>query len=106
WHQGDDFSEVRVDDDRAEHLVVVGNGAVPVRSRHAIIAVNLLGGEVFDAVESHQVTAFEEDILLQDLTALYLAKDIFEDGTEVVGGNVVEDRAHLGVAGDGLQAED
>jgi len=71
-----------------------------------VIAVNLLGAEVFDAVEGHQVAAIEEDILLQDLTALKLAEEVLEDGAELVGMNVVEDLAHLGVTGDALQAED
>jgi hypothetical protein len=104
--QGDDFREVRVDEDRAEHLVVVGNVAVLVMAGHAVVAVDLVGAEVFDAIEGHQVAAIEEDILLQHLAALELAEDVLEDGAELVGMNVVEDLAHLGVAGDAVQAED
>src|ERR1700722_4296369 len=104
--QGNDFVKVRVDDDRAEHLVVVRNFAVFVRPRHAVLAGNLGGAEVFHAVEGHQVTAFHEDIIFQNLAALELAKDVLESGTEFFGGNLVEDLTHLGVAGNARQAED
>ena len=86
--------------------MVVRNTAVLVRAGHAVVAVNLLGAEVFDAIEGHQVAAIEGDILLQDLTALKLAEDVLVDGAELVGMNVVEDLTHLGVAGDAVQAED
>jgi hypothetical protein len=95
-----------VDEDRGQHLVVVGNVAGLVPATQAVIAVDLLGPEVFDAVQGHQVTAFEEDIPLQDLATLQLAEDILEDRAEAVGVNVVEDGPHLGIAGDGLKAED
>jgi hypothetical protein len=71
-----------------------------------MIAVDLVGPEVFDAVQRHQVTAFEEDIRLEDLAALQLAEDIPEGRAEAVGVDVVEDGPHLGIAGDGLKAED
>src|SRR6185369_6340147 len=51
------------------------------------------------------VTTFQKDIILKDLAALQLAKDLLEGGTEVIGVNLVEDLAHLGVAGDGHEAE-
>jgi hypothetical protein len=104
--QGNDFGEVGVDDDGAEHLVVEGNRAVVVRARHAVVAVDLLRAEVFDAVEGHQVVAVKEGVLLQNLAALHLAKDILEGGTKPDRVHLVEDLAHLGVAGDALQAED
>src|SRR5258706_45572 len=64
------------------------------------------GTEVFDAVERRQVTAFEEDIWLQDLATLQLAKHIAKDREEAIGVSLIEDLAHLSIAGDGLQAED
>jgi hypothetical protein len=68
--QGDDLRKIRVDDDRPQQLVVVGNLAVSVRAAQAVVAVDLLGAEVFHAVQRHQVAAVEEDVLLQDLAAL------------------------------------
>lgn len=68
--------------------------------------MDLLGAEVFDAVEGDQVAAIEEDILLQYLAALERAEDVLEKGAELVGVHLVEDLAYRGVAGDTLQAED
>jgi len=67
---------------------------------------DFLRAKICDAVQGHQVTAFEEDIRLQDLAALQLAEDILEGRAKAVGVNVVEDGPHLGIAGDGLKAED
>src|SRR3712207_9195962 len=64
--------------------------------------VDLLGAEVLDAVQGHQVTAPQEDVVLQDLAALHLPEQVREHGAEVVRIKSVEDFPHLGVAGDGL----
>jgi hypothetical protein len=42
----------------------------------------------------------------KDLAALRLAEDVLEQGSDLVGVNLVEDLAHLGVAGDGHKAKD
>ena len=103
--QRDDLGEVGMDEDGPQHLVVVGGLAV-VLPGQAVVTVDLGGAKVFDPIQGHQVTALEEDILLQDLAPLQLAEEVLEDGAEVVGIDLIQDGAHLGVAGDGLQAKD
>src|SRR4051794_25338897 len=87
--QGDHLGEVRMDDDGTEHLVVVGDLPVGVLAGHAMVAVNLPGAEVFDAVEGNQVRAAKEDMVLQDLATLQLPEDVLEQGTKMIRVNLV-----------------
>jgi hypothetical protein len=64
WGQRQDFREVGMDDDRGQQLVVIGNRAVVVLATQTVVAMDLGRTEVFNAVQSHQVTAFQEDIIL------------------------------------------
>jgi hypothetical protein len=73
----DHLAEIGMNDDRSQHLVVIGHFAILVMARHAVLAVNLLGGEVFDPVQGDQVTVFEVDIIFKDLAALRLAEDFW-----------------------------
>src|SRR5262249_54000398 len=104
--QGNHLGMVRMNDHSTQHLVVVGNLAIAVLPRQAVLAVDLLRAEVFDAVERHQVVAFKEDVVLQNLAPLQLAEDVGEQGAKQQRVDLVEDLAQLRVAGDGLQAED
>jgi hypothetical protein len=90
----------------AEHLVVVGHFAVVVVARHAVVAMDLLGAEVFDPVQGNQVMAVKEDVVLKDLAALQLTEDGLEEGAKPQWVNVVENLAQLSVAGNGLEAKD
>jgi len=67
--------------------------------------VDLLGAEVFDAVECHQVATLEAE-LLENLGSVQLAEDVIEEGADVVRVNVVEDDPHLRIAGDALETKD
>jgi len=67
--------------------------------------VDLLGAEVFDAVECHQVATLEAE-LLENLGSVQLTEDVIEEGADVVRVNVVEDDSHLRIAGDALETKD
>jgi hypothetical protein len=95
-----------VEENGSEHLVGVGDLAIAVVAGLAVAAVNLIRAEILDAVECDQVTTLEENILFEDLGSLELSEDICEGGADGLGGNLVEDGAHVGVAGDGLKAKD
>ncbi len=95
-----------MDEDRCQHLVVVLRRAAVPLSRQALLAVDLVGAEVFDAVQANQVTAAQKDERLEDLAPLELAEDVSEGRAELDGVHVIEDAAHLRVAGEGLQAKD
>jgi hypothetical protein len=95
-----------MNDGSAQHLVVVGDFAVTVMAGHAVVAVDLPGGEVFYPIQGDEITTFEEGIFLQNLTALQLPEDVLEQRTELTRLDLIEDSTHLGVAWDGFQAED
>src|ERR1700693_6147807 len=80
--QGDDFGKVGMDQDGPQQLVVVGNGPVAMLARHTMGTVDFVRAEVFDAIQGHEVTAAEENIVLQNLAPLQLAKDLLEDGAQ------------------------
>jgi len=86
--------------------MVVGRFAIAVMTRHALFAVNLLGMEVFDPVQGDQVTAFQVDIIVQDLAALRHAEEVFEQGSNLLRADRVEEGPHLRIAGNGVQAKD
>jgi hypothetical protein len=103
--QGDDLGEVRVNEGGSQHLVVVRHFAVVVLAAQAVLTVDLVGTEVFDPVQGQQVTALQEEVVLQNLAALQLAEHVTKHRPEVVGVQVVEDGPQLGIAGDGVEAE-
>jgi len=78
---------------------------VAVPAGQTALAVDFGRVEVFDAVEGEQVTACMENVSLQDLVALSEPKDVAEDRPDLVGRDGIEDGAHLGIAGDALQAK-
>src|SRR5436189_2399159 len=104
--QGEDLREIRVNEGGPQQLVVVADCAVLVLPRQAMVAVDLLGREVFDPIQGNQLTTFQEDKLLQDLAALQRAEEVLEGGADLVRGHLVEDGPYLSIAGDGLEAED
>ena len=71
--------------------MVVADVPILVVARHAVVAVDLLGAEVFDAIKGDEVTALEVDVVLKDLPALQLAEQVGKGRTQVVGINIVEE---------------
>lgn len=104
--QGDDLREIRVDEGRGQHLVIVLRFAVVALPRQALVAVDLVGAKVFNAVQAYQVTTVQKDERLEELAWLQQAADISESRAELEGIHVVQDATHLGVAGEGLETED
>ena len=91
--------------DGAEHLMGIGDVAVAAFLLQARRAMNFLGGEIASAIEGEQIMALEKDERFQSVAALELAKDVGEGRAELLRVNLVKDGAHLGVAGDLLEAE-
>ena len=58
--------------------------------------MDLLGTEVFDAVQGNEITTIEVDIVFENLGALELPEDVFEQRAELLGIDLVEDGPHLG----------
>src|SRR5262249_23769395 len=79
---------------------------VTVVAGHAVLAVELGGREVLHAIQGDQVVQIKEKVIFQDLAPLQRRKDVSEQGTHVVGVNLVEDGSHLRVAGNVVKSKD
>jgi hypothetical protein len=96
--EGEDHRQVGVQQHRPDQLVVVRGRAVAMVRLQAVLTMHLLGAEVFDPVQGDQVATVEEDELLEHLAALQLAEHGAERLPQVLGVDVVEDGAELGVS--------
>ena len=103
--QGDDFLMIGMDDNQAQHLMVVGDLAVTAGFDQTLGAVNVFGRIIVCAVAGEQVMSLVEDKGFEGLAALQLPKDAGEARPKLLWVDFVEDGAHLGIAGDCLHAE-
>jgi hypothetical protein len=98
WHQGNHRPLVRMDQGRAQHLVVIRDRPVAVDLLETGGAVNCLGGKILRPVEGQQVVIIQEHHRFQRLATLELSKDAFEQRTHRFGGDGIEYLTHLRVA--------
>jgi hypothetical protein len=68
--------------------------------------MDLVGGEITRAVQRHQVIAAQIDEGFQRLAALQATEYVEEHGAQTQGIDGIQDVAHLGVAGDVVNAVD
>jgi hypothetical protein len=69
-------------------------------------AVDRLGGKILRAVEGQYIVPLKKRQWFQGLTALELLKDTLEQRAEHLGGDRLQDFAHVRVARDPLNAVD
>ncbi len=106
-HQRNHFPSVRVNDDSAQQLMVVGHlTCLLVDLLQTGLTVNLLRAKVPCAIQRNEVAASKKNELIQSFLPLKLPKDILKHRPEAYWLNVVENRAHLCVARHVLDAID
>src|SRR5882724_12144077 len=106
-HEGNHFPEIRMDDCRPQHLMIIRDLArLAMDLFQTRRTVNRLGGEIAGAIERQEVAAIEEHDRLQRFASLQLGKHALEHGADKLGGYRIEDFSHLGVARHVLNAVD
>jgi hypothetical protein len=91
-----------MDDRRAEHLMGIGDRPVAVHLLQTGRTVDRLGGEIARAIERQEIAVIHEPHRFERVAALDLSDDALEDWAERLGGNRIQDLAHVRVTRDAL----
>jgi hypothetical protein len=105
-HQRNHGTPVRMDDGRAQHLVIRRDRPVAMDLSHTRCPVNSLGGNIPRAIERQQVAVSEKHHRFERFTALKLAKHALEHRTYRCWGDGIEDLAPVRVARDPIHTVD
>src|SRR6058998_1817610 len=98
-HQRNHFTKIRMDDRRAQHLVMIGDRAVAVCLAQARVTVDGIGGEIPGAIKGHQIMAVEKHHGFKRLATLELSKDERERWSQGLRRNGIEALTHPRVTG-------
>ena len=102
--QRDDFLVVGMDQNRAQHLMGISDGAIAMVFLEARGALDGGRGEIAGAIECYQVLAVQVDEVFQSFAALQAAEDVEVHGPQACRIDGVQNSAHLRVARDVLDA--
>lgn len=101
----DHLPHVGMDDDGLKDLVMVAHRSLGRLGPKTVGTMDFLGGKIFGTIQCNEVFSVQEPVWIELPTALEMVQECREDTAEFLGRDPIDDLPHLGILGDGANAE-